>query len=136
MSGSPSVHDGRVNRSIVLVAALLLSVVGGCASAAKQVQAAAEGSSTSSAATGPRAGCAQGGAFALSLVSDRGGQATPTAAVAWFATHGGVSDIPVHGWRVVASDTAGATLRSGSVTVHALMGPDGTWQVDSGNRCP
>jgi hypothetical protein len=35
-----------------------------------------------------RPACASGSAFALSLVSDRGGQPNPVAAAAWFARHG------------------------------------------------
>jgi hypothetical protein len=136
LSTPPSVHDGRVNRYLVLATALLVSAVGACAPAATHARLAVEGPGTSTADTSSKTGCAPGGGFALSLVSNRGGQATPTAAATWFATRGGVPNIPVHGWRLVASDTAEATLRSGSVTLHALKGPDGTWQVDSGNRCP
>ncbi len=43
--------------------------------------------------------CPSGSAFALSLVSDRGGQPAPAAAAAWFARHGGVAGVPARGWR-------------------------------------
>lgn len=136
LSSLPSVHYGPVNRYLVLAAGLLLSAVGGCAFAANHAQPAVEGPGTSTADMSSKTGCAPGGGFALSLVSNRGGQATPAAAATWFATRGGVPNIPVHDWRVVAADSAEATLRSGAVTLHAFKGPDGTWQVDSGNRCP
>jgi len=80
--------------------------------------------------------CANGSGFALSLVSDRGGQPTPAAAAAWFARHGGLTGIPAEGWRQVSRSGSGATVESGSVTLHVIQGPDRTWQVDSGNRCP
>jgi hypothetical protein len=57
------------------------------------------------------------------------------AAAEWFADHGGVAGVPSSGWQVDSSEAAGATLRSGDVTLHVLQGPDGTWQVDSGRRC-
>jgi hypothetical protein len=80
--------------------------------------------------------CANESGFALSLVSESGGQPTPTAAAAWFARHGGLTGIPVEGWRQVSRSGSGATLESGAVTLHVIQGPDRTWQVDSGNRCP
>ena len=72
----------------------------------------------------------------LSLVSDRGGQPTPAAAAAWFARHGGLTGIPAQGWRQLSRSGSGATVESGAVTLHVIQGPDRTWQVDSGNRCP
>ena len=80
--------------------------------------------------------CAPGSGFALSLVSNRHGQRTPLAAAIWFSAHGGVPAIPHSGWRVTSRSGAGATVESGSVTVHVIQGPDKTWQVDSGERCP
>jgi hypothetical protein len=82
--------------------------------------------------------CANGSGFALSLVSDRGGQPTPVAAAAWFARHGGLTGIPAQGWRQVSRSRSGsgATVGSGAVTLHVVQGPDRTWQVDSGSRCP
>lgn len=79
--------------------------------------------------------CAQGTGFALSLVSNRHGQRTPLAAAIWFSEHGGVSGIPHNGWRVTSRSDGGATVESGSVTVHVIQGSDKTWQVDSGERC-
>jgi hypothetical protein len=79
--------------------------------------------------------CANRSGFALSLVSDRGGEPTPVAAAAWFAGHGGVTGIPAQGWRQVSRGGSGATVESGTVTLHVIQGPDRTWQVDSGNRC-
>jgi hypothetical protein len=76
-----------------------------------------------------------GSGFALSLVSDRGGQPTPVRAAEWFARHGGVSGIPAGGWREIRREGSGAVVASGPVTVHAVQGPDRTWQVDSGERC-
>jgi hypothetical protein len=80
--------------------------------------------------------CVNGSGFALSLASDRGGQPTPAAAAAWFARHGGLTGIPAQGWRQVSRSGSGATVESGAVTLHVIQGPDRTWQVDSGNRCP
>jgi hypothetical protein len=82
--------------------------------------------------------CAHGSRFALSLAADRGGQPTPAAAAAWFARHGGLAGIPAQGWRRVSGSGSGsgATVESGAVTLHVIQGPDRTWQVDSGNRCP
>jgi hypothetical protein len=62
--------------------------------------------------------CAARSGFALSLVSDRGGQPTPAAAAAWLARHGGVPGIPDAGWRETGRDSSGATVRSGPVTLH------------------
>jgi len=80
--------------------------------------------------------CANGSGFALSLVSDRGGQPTPVAAAAWFARHGGLTGIPAEGWRQVSRSGSGATVKSGAGTLHVIQGTDRTWQVDGGNRCP
>ena len=82
-----------------------------------------------------RSGCASGSAFALSLVSDRGGQPTPAAAAAWFARHGDVAGVPERGWREAGRHGRSATVRSGPVTLHVVQGPDRTWQVDSGSWC-
>jgi hypothetical protein len=97
----------------------------------------------SSAPTGPTApveathpapaSCSRG--FELSLASDRGGKATPVAAANWFAANGGVADVPQGGWMQVEASGGQATLHSGRSTVHAVQGPDGTWQVDSGHNC-
>jgi hypothetical protein len=79
--------------------------------------------------------CSSGSAFALSLVSERGGQPTPVAAAAWFARRGGVAGVPARGWREADRHDRGATVRSGPVTLHVVQGPDRTWQVDSGSWC-
>jgi hypothetical protein len=73
--------------------------------------------------------------FQLSLISSRNGQATPMAAAVWFATRGGVANVPVSGWRPVSQTRGRAVLASGRSTVHVIEGPDGTWQVDSGHNC-
>ena len=75
--------------------------------------------------------------FALSLVSDRGGQSSPINAALWFAQHGSVPGIPNAGWKEVSTGKAGATVQSGGVHLHVVQGPDQTWQVDSGQYyCP
>ena len=79
--------------------------------------------------------CATGSGFALSLVSDVGGQATPVRAAQWFARHGGVPGIPFAGWRQIRNQGGSAVVVSGPVTLHVVEGPDLTWQVDSGERC-
>jgi hypothetical protein len=81
------------------------------------------------------ASCHSGSGFALSLVSDRGGQPTPVKAAIWFARHGGVPAIPPAGWQQMSRTGSYATVKSGAVTLHVLQGPDRTWQVDSGERC-
>ena len=87
------------------------------------------------AAATARPACTSGSAFALSLVSDRGGQPTPVAAAAWLARHGGVAGVPARGWRQASRQGRDATVRSGPVTLHAVQGPGRTWQVDSGSWC-
>jgi len=89
------------------------------------------GTSTAAAA----ASCRSGSGFALSLVSDTGGQPTPILAAIWFGRHGGVPGIPTGGWRQVSHNGASAVVKSGDVTLHVVQGPDRTWQVDSGERC-
>jgi len=86
-------------------------------------------------ASGASRVCAGGTGFALSLVSDRGGQPTPVLAAQWLALHGGVPGIPHTGWREISRHDGGALVASGPVTLHAIQGPDRTWQVDSGERC-
>lgn len=72
----------------------------------------------------------------MSLVSDRGGQSTPVAAATWFVVHGGaVGDLPRSGWHQDGQDSAGVIVRSQGSTLHAVQGPDLTWQIDSGTRC-
>lgn len=81
--------------------------------------------------------CPNGGSsFTLSLVSATGGQPNPQAAAQFFALHRSPPfPVPRSGWVVISQDSRGATVRSGSVSLHVIEGPDHTWQVDSGNRC-
>jgi hypothetical protein len=73
-------------------------------------------------------------AFALSLVSDRGAEATPIAAAVWFAKHGSVP-VPVSGWHVVSRSSGVAVVAASASTLHVVEGTDQTWQVDSGHPC-
>lgn len=88
----------------------------------------------SSAASSPSPTCS---AFALSLVSDRGGQSSPIKAAVWFGQHGATQGIPDAGWKEVSTGKAEVTVPSGGVHLHVVEGPDHTWQVDSGQYyCP
>lgn len=74
--------------------------------------------------------------FALSLASDRGGQATPLAALQYFAAHRQRTwAAPKSGWSVSGQDPNGVSVPSGSSTLHTVQGSDQTWRVDSGKRC-
>ncbi len=73
------------------------------------------------------------GDFSLSLASGTGGQSSPVAAATWFAVHGGVPGVPRSGWHETGRDQTGATVRTGGATLHAVQGPDRTWQIDSGS---
>ena len=79
--------------------------------------------------------CSTYAGFALSLGSDRGGQASPMEAGRWFAVHGGVAKMPSGEWSEANRNGQGATIYSGKTILHVLRGPDGTWKVDSGRRC-
>jgi hypothetical protein len=81
------------------------------------------------------ASCGSGSGFALSLVSNTGGQPTPVSAAYWFARHGGVPGIPKTGWRQASHAGKTAEVESGHVTLHVIEGPDDRWQVDSGETC-
>jgi hypothetical protein len=83
-----------------------LLAVSACGSSSAQPAAAPAGSAVPVTAATARPACANGSAFALSLVSDRGGQPTPVAAAAWFARHGGVVGVPARGWRRLAAMAA------------------------------
>jgi hypothetical protein len=72
--------------------------------------------------------------FAVSVVSDRGGEATPIAGAVWFARHG-VGSVPVSGWREISQSSGAAVVASSASTLHVTEGPDHTWQVDSGQSC-
>lgn len=90
--------------------------------------------SGSSAASSPTPTCS---GFALSLISDRGGQSSPINAAVWFAQHGATPGIPDVGWKEVRTGEAEATVGSAGVQLHVIQGPDQTWQVDSGQYyCP
>lgn len=93
------------------------------------------GTEVSREAPSAASGCVQQAGFAVSLASGTGGQPTPTAAATWFVSHGGIPTLPAVGWRVVDQTAEGATLRSGTSTLHVVRGSDGTWQVDSGTHC-
>lgn len=113
----------RSTSQAVAVAAVL--VVGGCGpSSAEDV-----------AATTRSVPTCQG--FALSLASDRGGQPTPIEAVRHFLRNGAPpAGLPTSGWTAQPGEPTGSTtLRSGDATLHVMQGPDGTWQVDSGQSC-
>ena len=72
--------------------------------------------------------------FAVSLVSDRGGEGSPVAAATWFAAHGAAS-VPATGWRVVERSPESAELAASHSTLHVVRGSDRTWQVDAGHNC-
>ena len=55
------------------------------------------------------------------------------AAATWFAVHGGVAGVPRSGWHETDRDQNGATVTTDGATLHAMQGPDGTWQIDSGS---
>ena len=78
--------------------------------------------------------CSHGRGFSLSLAKDSGGETSPIAAAEWFAVHGGVwSDIPTTGWHVTGSPGPTTNVQSGPMTLHAVQGTDGTWQVVGGS---
>jgi hypothetical protein len=79
--------------------------------------------------------CAKRSGFALSLVTDRGGQANPVAAATRLAKHGHIAGIPRSGWRLTEKNQDGATVASVQTVLHIIQGSDGTWQVDSGYSC-
>jgi len=72
--------------------------------------------------------------FSVSLAASTGGKATPEAAAITFVPSSSPA-LPRTGWHVTTSDSAGATLVSGSAQLHAVQGTDGTWQIDSGQTC-
>lgn len=70
--------------------------------------------------------CAHRSGFALSLVTDRGGQANPVAAATWLAKHGRVADLTRSGWRLTDNNRGDATVASGQTVLHVIQGSDGT----------
>lgn len=123
----------RLGGTAAVIAGLLATASCGTATDASLSALRLEGSATPAVASPASATTCSG--FALSLVSDRGGQPTPVAAAEWFTGHGGVAGLPQSGWREDGQDETGATVRSGAVTLHVVRGPDQTWQVDSGSQC-
>ena len=112
----------------------IVIALGACgAGSGKSPDASAAATRSSAGASSPA--CASGSGFALSLVSDLGGQPTPVRAAQWFARRGGVAGIPLAGWREIRREGGSALVVSGPVTLHVVQGPDLTWQVDSGERC-
>ena len=75
--------------------------------------------------------------FELTLASAYGGQSTPEAAAEWDASHHAIPGflLPTASWQLVNRNAGSAEVRSGGFQVHAIEGPDRTWQVDSGYRC-
>jgi hypothetical protein len=64
--------------------------------------------------------------FALSLVTDRSGQANPAAAATRLARHGHIAGIPRSGWRLTEKNQGGATVASGQTVLHLIQGSEGT----------
>ena len=73
--------------------------------------------------------------FAVSLVSETGGAASPQAAAEAFVRTGSVWSGPTTGWTVTEQDGTTATVSADGSHLHVLQGPDASWQVDSGYRC-
>lgn len=89
-------------------------------------------------AAAPSGHCGTGndnGGFALSLVTDTGGEETPEQAAERFIRTGGVWSAPVAGWRTESRDANGTTVVSAQSFLHVIQGSDQTWQVGSGYRC-
>ncbi|REF31179.1 hypothetical protein [Calidifontibacter indicus] len=71
--------------------------------------------------------------FALSLISDQGGgAATPVAAAQAYAAKNG---LPKDGWATAETSDSGVLLKADDSRLHVLKLRDGTWTVDSGQRC-
>jgi hypothetical protein len=115
---------------VVITAALL--VTASCGTATQEYAAGGPADPRTTAAPVQEGATCQG--FSLSLASDRGGHPSPVAAAEWFV-RGDAGEVPRSGWQEDGHDGSGVILRSGNVTLHAVQGPDTTWQVDSGRRC-
>lgn len=79
-------------------------------------------------------------AFELSLVAGLKGAADPVAAARWFVRHGGVRGFGTAStvWKLADPGLAasgGAEVVAGTVSLHAVQFADGTWAIDSGERC-
>jgi hypothetical protein len=72
---------------------------------------------------------------ALDLSVDPAGQASPIAAAQWFAQHGGVGGYPSEGWRVIYKSADHAQVQAANADADVVRGADGTWRVDSAQRC-
>jgi hypothetical protein len=83
--------------------------------------------------TSPISGVCAG--FSLSLAADYGGQPSAMEAAESFTHTDEGTGFPESGWHETGHDDAGVTLSSGTATLHAVQGPDGTWFVDSGHQC-
>jgi hypothetical protein len=121
--------DGVLSSSRCLTAGAAALALAGCGSSLTT------GSARKSARAPSRTACANRSGFALSLATDRGGQANPVAAATRLAKDGHIPAIPPSGWRLTDKNQDGATVASGQTVLHAIQGSDGTWQVDSGYSC-
>jgi hypothetical protein len=123
----------RLSHVLTCCCILAVAMAAGACGSRSAIPARSAGDSVAATADTPP--CVSGSGFALSLVSDRGGQPTPVRAAEWFARHGQLSGIPAGGWRETSRDSGTAVVESGPVKLHVVEGPDRTWQVDSGERC-
>ncbi|MEO6502451.1 MAG: hypothetical protein ABIQ09_11130 [Jatrophihabitantaceae bacterium] len=84
-----------------------------------------------------RPSCQHGSAFALSLVSDYHGWASPVEAAQQFARQSDPSGYgtPSTVWTPSAPDQSGVTLIATDLMLHAVRLPNGRWAIDSGERC-
>lgn len=132
------VRGGRVVSAVVV--AVLLPVPSACAGGA--VRSAESGSVTrgSMVSAAPPLTCpgATTG-FSLSMSSDMVGQQTPVEAAQWYVLQDWRPpgfDAPADAvWTVSGSGASGVTVTTGALSLHALQLPDGTWAIDSGQRC-
>ena len=67
------------------------------------------------------------------------GQPTPVEAAQWYVVQDWRPpgfDAPADAeWTVSESEASGVTVTTGALSLHALQLPDGTWAIDSGQRC-
>ncbi len=82
----------------------------------------------------------QGSAFELSVVAGFRGAPDPVGAAQSFVLQGGVAGFgsPSSVWALADPGQVGrgeATLIDGTVSLHAVRLPNGTWAIDSGARC-
>lgn len=144
-------------RAAAVLAGLVASVlVSGCASrtdtAGRHVSSVTVVARVSTAPTKGRAGSStaavpavppcrtQGSAFELSLVGGFRGAPDPVGAAQWFVRRGGVAGFGSSSSVWVLADPVQArrgeaTLVDGTVSLHAVRMPNGTWAIDSGAHC-